>query len=106
TPASLGSILMVMDATCRCRRSLIAAANLLPGASMNTPMRRLMPALLLALIVACTDRAPRAQQEAPSPPAPAQAAAANTAAKPPTPYIAGSLPNFAGLVDAYGPAVV
>jgi len=72
---------------------------------MNTPMRRLMPALLLALIVACTERAPVAQ-EAPPPTAAAQDAAANAAAKPATPYVAGSLPNFAGLVDAYGPAVV
>ena len=72
---------------------------------MNTPMRRLMPALLLALIVACTERAPVAQ-EAPPPTAAAQDAAASAAAKPATPYVAGSLPNFAGLVDAYGPAVV
>jgi serine protease Do len=72
---------------------------------MNTPMRRLMPALLLALIVACTERAPVAQ-EAPPPTAAAQDAAATAEAKPATPYVAGSLPNFAGLVDAYGPAVV
>ena len=66
---------------------------------MNTPMRRLMPALLLALIVACTERAPVAQ-EAPPPTAAAQDAAANAVAKPATPYVAGSLPNFAGLVGA------
>src|SRR5262245_44093235 len=102
-PALICGILMCMDATCRDRRSLTAAANPLPGASMTTPMRRLMPALSLALIVACTERAPVAQ-EAPPPAVAAQHAPAGTTAA--TPYVAGSLPNFAGLVDAYGPAVV
>jgi serine protease Do len=72
---------------------------------MNTPMRRLMPALLLALIVACTERAPVAQ-EAPPPAVAAQDAAAPAVVKPASAYVAGSLPNFSGLVDAYGPAVV
>jgi serine protease Do len=72
---------------------------------MNTPMRRLMPALLLALIVACTERAPVAQ-EAPPPQAAAQDAASDGVAKTPAAAVAGALPNFAGLVDAYGPAVV
>ena len=71
---------------------------------MTTPMRRLMPALLLALIVACTERAPVAQEAAP--PAATQDATAPAAAKPASAVVAGSLPNFAGLVDAYGPAVV
>ncbi len=71
---------------------------------MTTPMRRLMPALLLALIVACTERAPVAQEAAP--PAATQDATAPAAARPAPAVVAGSLPNFAGLVDAYGPAVV
>src|SRR5262245_52198881 len=104
-PTLICGILMCMDATCRGRRSLTAAANPLPGASMTTPMRRLMPALSLALIVACTERAPVAQ-EAPPPAVAAQDAAAPAGTAPATPYVAGSLPNFAGLVDAYGPAVV
>ena len=72
---------------------------------MSTPMRRLMPALLLALIVACTERAPVAQETSP-PAAAAQGSAASVAAKPASAAVAGSLPDFAGLVDAYGPAVV
>ena len=72
---------------------------------MNTPMRRLMPALLLALIVACTERAPVAQ-EAPPPQAASQDATSSGVAKTPAAAVAGALPNFAGLVDAYGPAVV
>jgi serine protease Do len=71
---------------------------------MNTPMRRLVPALSLALIVACTERAPVAQ-EAPPPAASAQTSAAPDA-KAPAAVVVGALPNFAGLVDAYGPAVV
>jgi len=63
---------------------------------MNTPMRRLVPAVLLIFIVACTERAPVAQEAAASPaPAPAQLAG-----------IAAALPNFSALVEAYGPAVV
>jgi serine protease Do len=69
---------------------------------MNTTMRRLVPAVLLILIVACTERAPVAQESAASPP-PAAAPAVAPAA---TPNLAGALPNFAALVDAYGPAVV
>ena len=72
---------------------------------MTTPMRRLMPAVLLALIVACTERAPVAQ-EAPPPQAAAQDATSSGVAKTPAAAVAGALPNFAGLVDAYGPAVV
>jgi serine protease Do len=72
---------------------------------MTTPMRRLLPAVLLALIVACTERAPVAQ-EAPPPAASAQAPASPGAAATQPAAVAGGLPNFAGLVEAYGPAVV
>jgi serine protease Do len=72
---------------------------------MNTPMRRLMPAVLLALIVACTERAPVAQ-EAPPPQTASQDVTSSGVAKTPPAAVAGALPNFAGLVDAYGPAVV
>jgi len=70
---------------------------------MTTIMRRLAPALLLALIVACTERAPVAQEAAATPPA-ATAAAAPAPAT--LPNYAGTLPDFSALVDAYGPAVV
>jgi serine protease Do len=71
---------------------------------MNTPMRRLAPAVLLALIVACTERAPVAQEAA----APAPSASTSAAAQAPAalPDYSGALPNFSALVDAYGPAVV
>jgi serine protease Do len=68
-------------------------------------MRRLMPAVLLALIVACTERAPVAQ-EAPPPQTASQDVTSSGVAKTPPAAVAGALPNFAGLVDAYGPAVV
>jgi serine protease Do len=66
---------------------------------MNTTMRRLAPAVLLLLFVACTERAPVAQ-EASASPAPAAATPAVV------PDYSGSLPDFSVLVDAYGPAVV
>lgn len=68
---------------------------------MNAPMRRLVPAVLLTLIVACTERAPVAQEASSSPPP-----AATAAATAPLPNYAGTLPDFSALVDAYGPAVV
>jgi serine protease Do len=67
-------------------------------------MRRLVPAVLLTLVVACTERAPVAQ-EAAAPPSSAAAAVA-TAAPAALPDYTGTLPNFSALVDAYGPAVV
>ncbi len=70
---------------------------------MTISMRRLVPAVLLTLIVACTERAPVAQEAAVQPP-PAAAHAAQAPAQ--LAGLAGSLPNFSALVDAYGPAVV
>ncbi len=72
---------------------------------MNTPMRRLWPALLIVLFVACTERTPAADNAAASV-NPAQDAAAATSASPQAPLVAGALPNFSALVEAYGPAVV
>jgi serine protease Do len=69
---------------------------------MNTPMRRLWPAVLLALVVACTERAPVAQ-EATAPARPAQGASATAAT---AVAAVGGLPNFSALVESYGPAVV
>ena len=69
---------------------------------MNTPMRRLWPAVLLVLVVACTERAPGAQ-EAAAPASPAQGASATAAT---AVAAVGGLPNFSALVEAYGPAVV
>jgi serine protease Do len=67
-------------------------------------MRRLFPAVLLALVAACTERAPVAQDAAP--PADARGSAAPAVAPPAAVAAAAALPNFAGLVEAYGPAVV
>jgi len=69
---------------------------------MNTPMRRLWPAVLLALVVACTERAPVAQETA-APASPAQGTSATAAT---AVAAVGGLPNFSALVEAYGPAVV
>ncbi len=72
---------------------------------MNIPLRWLWPVALLALFVSCTERSPLAEEAAiaaaqvPDTAAPAVAPAE-------APAIAGALPNFASLVDAYGPAVV
>ncbi|HET8690734.1 MAG TPA: DegQ family serine endoprotease [Steroidobacteraceae bacterium] len=67
---------------------------------MNTPMRWLAPAVLLTLFVACTERAPVAQEVPTAPPPGATAKAA------PQADYSGTLPDFSALVDAYGPAVV
>jgi serine protease Do len=67
---------------------------------MNTPMRWLAPAVLLTLFVACTERAPVAQEVQTAPP---PAAARSPAVQP---DYTGTLPDFSVLVDAYGPAVV
>ncbi len=72
---------------------------------MNTPVRRLWPAMLIVLFVACTERTPAADPAAASV-NPAQDAAASTSASPQAPLVTGALPNFSALVDAYGPAVV
>jgi serine protease Do len=68
---------------------------------MHTILRRLLPAVMLALAVACTERAPVAEDTSAQTPA-SQPAVAPAA----TPAVAGALPNFAALVEAYGPAVV
>ena len=69
---------------------------------MNTPMRRLWPAVLLALVVACTEREPVAQEAT----APATRAQVASAAAAPAVAVTSGLPNFSALVEAYGPAVV
>jgi serine protease Do len=73
---------------------------------MNTPTRRPWPAFLaIVLVSACTERAPVAADAGPADVPPAQAAAPRVAPAS-SPAAAGALPNFASLVDAYGPAVV
>jgi serine protease Do len=72
---------------------------------MNTPLRRLWPAMLVLLAAACTERAP-VEAESAAPAAPAERAAAPAVAPASHPAIAAALPNFAALVQAYGPAVV
>jgi serine protease Do len=72
---------------------------------MNTPLRRLWPMALLALLVACTEPAPTSTVP-PDRAAATQAAPAPAVAPASDPAVAAALPNFAGLVDAYGPAVV
>ncbi|HEU4515753.1 MAG TPA: DegQ family serine endoprotease [Steroidobacteraceae bacterium] len=73
---------------------------------MNTPTRRPWPALLaIVLVSACTERAPVTGDAKPA--GESQVAAAAPAVAPAgQPMVAGTLPNFAALVDAYGPAVV
>ncbi len=72
---------------------------------MKTPLRRLWPAMLVVVIAACTERAPVGAEPA-APAAPAAQAAAPAVAPAGQPAVAGALPNFAALVEAYGPAVV
>ncbi len=72
---------------------------------MNVELRRLWPALLLFLLVSCTERTDTAGDAA-GPAAPAPEAAAPDVATPSETIAAGALPNFSALVDAYGPAVV
>ena len=61
---------------------------------MNTPMRRLWPAVLLALVVACTEREPVAQEAT----APATRAQVASAAAAPAVAVTSGLPNFSALV--------
>lgn len=72
---------------------------------MNIRLRRLWPAAFLALLVACTERTPTAGEAADAA-VPAPGAAAPAVAPAEAPALAGALPNFATLVDSYGPAVV
>ena len=72
---------------------------------MNTPLCRLWPAVLLVLLVSCAERTETAgDAETPAASAPDAAAPAVAASR--ETMAAGALPNFSGLVDAYGPAVV
>ncbi len=72
---------------------------------MKTPLRRLWPAMLIILVASCTERAPvDAESEAPATRAVQDATPAVAPASLPT--IAGALPNFAALVETFGPAVV
>jgi len=72
---------------------------------MNTPLRRLWPAMLLVLLVSCTERTGTAGDAA-TPAAAMRETAAPAVASPRETMVAGALPNFSALVDAYGPAVV
>ncbi len=72
---------------------------------MNIPMRRLWPAALIAAIISCTE-SPQPADEAGIAAATTRETPAPAVAPAQTPAIAGALPNFAALVDAYGPAVV
>ncbi|HEX9707276.1 MAG TPA: DegQ family serine endoprotease [Steroidobacteraceae bacterium] len=70
---------------------------------MHTHLRRLWPAALLVLLVSCTERPESADDgRAASPPVPEAAAPAPAGLS----DLAGALPDFSSLVDAYGPAVV
>ena len=71
---------------------------------MKTPLRRLWPALLV-VVAACTERGPDAAESA-APASRSAQVAAPAVAPAARPSVAGALPNFAALVEAYGPAVV
>jgi serine protease Do len=70
---------------------------------MILALRRSWPAVLIAFLVSCTDVVPAADDAAGDSQAAAEAAATPVA---PADAPAVALPNFAALVDAYGPAVV
>jgi serine protease Do len=72
---------------------------------MNASLRRLWLVPLLFAVAACTEPASDADG-ASAPGAAAPAIAAPAVAPASQPAVAGALPNFAALVDAYGPAVV
>ncbi len=72
---------------------------------MKTPLRRLWPAMLVLFVASCTERAPVGAESA-APSARTEQAAAPAVAPAGQPAIAGALPNFAALVEAFGPAVV
>jgi serine protease Do len=72
---------------------------------MNTPLRRLWPVALLACLAACTEPASNSSGAA-EPAAATQAVPAPAVAPAHDASVAAALPNFAALVDAYGPAVV
>jgi len=70
---------------------------------MHAPLRRLWPVVLLVLASSCTEAPPGSTQSADAAVAGRSSVAPAVAA---APMVAGSLPNFSGLVEAYGPAVV
>ncbi|MGH8250622.1 MAG: Do family serine endopeptidase [Steroidobacteraceae bacterium] len=70
---------------------------------MNFALRGLWPVALIAAFAACTEAAPPADVARPVNPA---ADEQSTAVRAPRPAPVEGLPNFAALVDAYGPAVV
>ena len=72
---------------------------------MKMPLRRLWPAMLVLFVASCTERAPAGAESA-APSARTEQAAAPAVAPAGQPAIAGALPNFAALVEAFGPAVV
>ncbi len=72
---------------------------------MHAPMRRLWPVVLLILAASCTEP-PSAPAESGEAAVSSQSATAPSVATAAGPAVAGALPNFSALVDAYGPAVV
>ena len=72
---------------------------------MHASMRRLLPVVSLFLAAACT-QPPSATAEATDPPSGTRSAATPAVAPSADPATAAALPNFAALVEAYGPAVV
>jgi serine protease Do len=69
---------------------------------MTVQLRPLWPAALLFFLLACTDGTP----ESANADEPALQVAAPEVARGSDPAVAAALPNFAALVEAYGPAVV
>jgi serine protease Do len=72
---------------------------------MTTSFRRLWPATLLVFLLSCTDWAPGGDVSA-NAATPADDQAAPAVAPEGSPMAAAALPNFASLVESYGPAVV
>ena len=72
---------------------------------MKSPLHALWPAILVVAVAACTERAPEVA-DATVPDAQAGQAVAPAVAPAGQPAVAGALPNFAALVEAFGPAVV
>jgi serine protease Do len=72
---------------------------------MRSPMRRLWPVVLLVLAASCTEP-PSGGAETADAAVAVQAGSAPAAVTAVSPAVAGALPDFSGLVESYGPAVV
>jgi serine protease Do len=72
---------------------------------MYAPVRRLLPVVLLVLAAACTE-APSGSEPAAVTAGTGQESVESSAPVASAPLVAGALPNFSGLVESYGPAVV